>query len=198
MTEPTMWEKLAERFEGTEELTFEVGGRTLTYVNAQTVEERLDRVVGAANWSATYEVLNWTPVVVECRLTVQEGNGEPITKRNIGEAAGEDEAAKAAYSDAFKRAARAFGIGRYLGMKEPRQPRQETAQPEPRNASVQNPEPGKPSFLADVKEAWGYDPDQVVDILGVSLGRAKTLNREQQSRAWAKIKKTYEESGVPF
>ncbi len=87
-----------------------------------------------------------------------------------------------------------MGVGRYLG----KRGRGQQRRPEHRKASVQNPDPGKPSFLADVKEAWGYDPDQVVDILGVPLDRAKTLNREQQSRAWAKIKKTHEESGVPF
>lgn len=196
MTDPTVWDLLAAPFDDdqVEQVPTGRGGGTAPYVKVQAVEDRLDAVLGPDGWECSFRTLasEGTLAAVECTLTLRVGDRE-TSKADAGEANFE-EPFKAAYSDALKRAARRFGVARYLGMPERGQQRQ----PEPRNASVQNPEPGKPSFLADVKEAWGYDPDQVVDILGVPLDRAKTLNREQQSRAWAKIKKTHEESGVPF
>jgi hypothetical protein len=51
-------------------------------------------------------------------------------------------------------------------------------------------------FLTDIKEAWGFDPDQVLDILGVTMDRLGTLARDDQNRAWAKLKETHE--GLPF
>ena len=76
------------------------------YIDARDVMTRLDKVVGT-NWSDEYEVLrstenNW---IVQCNLTVAG-----VTRSDVGD--GGD--AKAAYSDALKRAAVKFGIGRYL------------------------------------------------------------------------------------
>jgi hypothetical protein len=81
--------------------------QALAYIDARDVMERLDMVVTPAGWSDSYQIVRQTPagVEVECALTIGE-----ITKRDVG--TGED--CKAAYSDAFKRAAVKFGIGRYL------------------------------------------------------------------------------------
>lgn len=79
----------------------------VAYVDARCVQDRLDEVVGPENWSDAYTVLDSSAnaVVVACRLTVLG-----ITKEDVG--TGED--AKAAYSDAFKRAAVKFGVSRFL------------------------------------------------------------------------------------
>lgn len=81
--------------------------QALAYIDARDVMERLDQVVTPAGWTDSYQVIRQTPagVEIECSLTV---NG--ITKRDVG--TGED--CKSAYSDAFKRAAVKFGVGRYL------------------------------------------------------------------------------------
>lgn len=89
------------------------GSRALAvaYVDARAVQDRLDSVVGPENWSDDYRVLGTqsgsfgAEIVVECRLTVLG-----VTKSDVG--VGEDH--KSAYSDAFKRAAVKFGIGRFL------------------------------------------------------------------------------------
>lgn len=81
--------------------------QALAYIDARDVMERLDMVVTPMGWSDQYQIVRQTPagVEVECALTIGE-----ITKRDVG--TGED--CKSAYSDAFKRAAVKFGIGRYL------------------------------------------------------------------------------------
>ena len=54
-------------------------------------------------------------LVVECALTIYNPNEGSIRKVEVGEATAEDgEAFKAGYSDSLKRAARRFGVGRYL------------------------------------------------------------------------------------
>lgn len=86
----------------------------VAYLEARDVAQRLDDVCGPQSWSDTYQLLQAGPSewVVECRLSVHppvEG-ARPVTKCDVG--LGED--AKAAYSDAFKRAAVKFGLGRFL------------------------------------------------------------------------------------
>lgn len=77
------------------------------YVDARTVLDRLDEVLGAEGWQDSYEVLlaesgNYG---VKCRLSLLD-----ISKEDVGEG----DSLKAAFSDALKRAAVKFGIGRYL------------------------------------------------------------------------------------
>ena len=81
-------------------------GIALAYLDARDVMKRLDDVVGMENWQCKY------PFVGCCELSIRVG-GEWITKTNI---AGETrvEAEKGQASDAFKRAAVLFGVGRYL------------------------------------------------------------------------------------
>lgn len=82
----------------------------LWYIDARAVMDRLDAVVGPENWEFT-----WTPirdgdrVVVQGMLTVKG-----VTKSDVGEAKDEDEPWKSGVSDAFKRTAVQFGIGRFL------------------------------------------------------------------------------------
>ncbi len=77
------------------------------YIDARDVMDRLDAVVGAENWSDKYTTLaigenRWA---IECTITIAG-----VSKSDVGEG----DAPKDAYSDALKRAAVKWGIGRYL------------------------------------------------------------------------------------
>ena len=87
------------------------GGQALglAYIDARDVMRRLDLVVGPANWSFDFDVLAANGKMVKGRLTVLG-----VTKCDAGEADQEDEPLKSAVSDALKRCAVHFGIGRYL------------------------------------------------------------------------------------
>jgi hypothetical protein len=87
------------------------GGKALglPYIDARSVMRRLDAVVGPGNWSFDFDLLSPEGKMVKGRLTVLG-----VTKCDAGEAAAEDEVLKSAVSDALKRCAVHFGIGRYL------------------------------------------------------------------------------------
>src|SRR5215467_4488356 len=131
-TDPVLQEELPEA-EGVEVLTqqllapFEAnevkfkpavvsGNRALAlaYVDARVIQDRLDEVLGVLGWQDEYECLPDGSVV--CRLRLRLGD-EWITKMDVGgpfEQPDEGDRRKAAFSDALKRAAVKFGIGRYL------------------------------------------------------------------------------------
>lgn len=86
----------------------------LAYVDARAIQDRLDDVLGVTGWQDEYECLPDGSVVCRLRLRIGE---EWITKMDVGgqsEQADEGDRRKAAFSDALKRAAVKFGIGRYL------------------------------------------------------------------------------------
>src|SRR3954454_5210838 len=86
----------------------------LPYVDARVIQDRLDEVLGVAGWQDEYECLPDGAVV--CRLRLRLGE-EWITKMDVGgpsEQPDEGDRRKAAFSDALKRAAVKFGVGRYL------------------------------------------------------------------------------------
>ena len=83
--------------------------RALAYIDARTVMRRLDAVVGPAHWSFDFDPLSADGKMVRGKLTVLG-----VTKCDAGEGASEDEVLKSAVSDALKRCAVHFGIGRYL------------------------------------------------------------------------------------
>src|SRR6516165_3249926 len=86
----------------------------LPYVDARVIQDRLDEVLGVAGWQDEYECLPDGSVV--CKLRLRLG-AEWITKSDVGgpsEQPDEGDRRKAAFSDALKRAAVKFGIGRYL------------------------------------------------------------------------------------
>jgi hypothetical protein len=92
------------------------GNRALAvaFVDARAIQERLDAVVGVANWKDKY-----TPQpdgTVLCRLSIRI-DGEWITKSDAGGPADMQDAGdrlKSATSDSLKRAAVKWSIGRYL------------------------------------------------------------------------------------
>ncbi len=90
------------------------GGRQLQYITARTVMNRLDDVLGPANWWDEYMPLENSVI---CRLTIRLPDGQTLTKSDAGGYAGMADSGdddKSGFSDAFKRAAVKFGIGRYL------------------------------------------------------------------------------------
>jgi hypothetical protein len=85
-------------------------GQPLCYIDARTVMDRLDSVCGADGWQCSY-----TPGVgssIVCNIGVLMA-GDWIWKAD-GAGATDMEAEKGTLSDAFKRAAVRWGIGRYL------------------------------------------------------------------------------------
>src|SRR5579871_1701907 len=92
------------------------GNRALAmfYVDSRTIQDRLDEVLGVAGWQDAYRVLPDGSVV--CRLRLRIG-AEWITKMDVGSPSDQPDGGdrlKAAFSDALKRAAVKFGVGRYL------------------------------------------------------------------------------------
>jgi Rad52/22 family double-strand break repair protein len=86
----------------------------IAYVDARVIQDRLDDVLGVDGWQDDYECLSDGSVV--CRLRLRMG-GEWITKVDVGGPSEQPDGGdrlKAAFSDALKRAAVKFGIGRYL------------------------------------------------------------------------------------
>lgn len=78
----------------------------VAYIDARDVMRRLDDVVGG-EWSDMYQKA--PSGGLECALTVCG-----VTRRDVGDDQNDNETEKAGYSDAFKRAAVKFGIGRFL------------------------------------------------------------------------------------
>jgi hypothetical protein len=88
----------------------------VAYIDARTVMDRLDQVVGPGNWSDTYRLVSAGDgeFAIECTLALFG-----VQKSDIGTADEDDDGSqaslsKSAYSDALKRAAVKWGIGRYL------------------------------------------------------------------------------------
>ena len=84
-------------------------GLALAYIDARDVMERLDAVCGPENWQDRYEFHGSRTV---CYLSIRIGD-EWITKAD-GAGDSDVEAEKGSISDALKRAAVKWGIGRYL------------------------------------------------------------------------------------
>lgn len=88
----------------------------LAYVDARAVQDRLDSILGLAGWESHFQCIEKNFI---CSLTVhlphptQEGQRYSITKSDGAEQT-DFEGWKGGISDAFKRAAVQFGVGRYL------------------------------------------------------------------------------------
>jgi hypothetical protein len=84
-------------------------GMALAYIDARDVQDRLDEVCGPENWRDEYTELSG---FVLCKLWIRVG-GEWVWKCD-GAGKTDVEGEKGMVSDAFKRAAVKWGIGRYL------------------------------------------------------------------------------------
>jgi hypothetical protein len=111
---PEFFAALAAPFDPQEVKSRTQAGRQFQYVTARTVQNRLDNVAGPEGW--------WDDFIpgehsVLCRLTIRLPDGSTLTKCDAGGYAGMSDQGdddKSGYSDAYKRAAVKFGIGRYL------------------------------------------------------------------------------------
>lgn len=86
----------------------------LAYIDARAVQDRLDDVLGVVNWQDEYNVLPDGNVV--CRLKLRF-DGEWLSRMDVGGPSEQPDGGdrmKAAFSDALKRAAVKYGIGRYI------------------------------------------------------------------------------------
>lgn len=84
-------------------------GMALAFIDARDVMDRLDAVCGPENWQDRYEFHGPRTI---CYLSIRIGD-EWITKAD-GAGDSDVEAEKGAISDALKRAAVKWGVGRYL------------------------------------------------------------------------------------
>jgi hypothetical protein len=89
--------------------------QAIAYIDARMVEDRLDEVLGIDGWKDSYEAL---AEGVICKLSIRlPGTDEWVERWDVGGESGQPDAGdriKAAFSDALKRAAVKFGVGRYL------------------------------------------------------------------------------------
>jgi hypothetical protein len=86
----------------------------LPYVDCRVIQDRLDDVLGIDGWQDQYTPLPDGSVVCELRCRI---GGDWIVKTDVGSPSEQPDGGdrlKAAFSDALKRAAVKFGIGRYL------------------------------------------------------------------------------------
>lgn len=91
-------------------------GQAFAYISARAIQNRLDDIVGPANWRDSYEMIGATSVL--CTLAIRVGN-EWVEKQDVSEIADQKNGFKGGVSDALKRAAVKWGIGRYLYEYEP-------------------------------------------------------------------------------
>lgn len=110
-----------------ESLIFKVGaktedkskGKVIIFLNSVSVRQRLNSVLGPANWKTEVE---FSAVGVRCRLCVRfSSGGEWIWREDVSHLHGDitnnwerEYALKQGASDAFNRAAVQFGVGEYL------------------------------------------------------------------------------------
>lgn len=115
------WQALRAPFEPRDvdfriQRTFERDGKpqaaVVAYMDARLVQDRLDTVVGPQHWSFAWEPLSSNAAG---EITVAKGTLTicGVSKSDVGDA-GKTEPSKASVSDALKRAAVMWGIGRYL------------------------------------------------------------------------------------
>ena len=114
----TVWDRLRSPFPP-DDIQWRVGsttkdkkrGMALAYIDARAVMDRLDAVLGPANWQDEYYEVSGR---ILCRLSVKDPATSCWVQKSDGSGDTDFEAEKGGISSAFKRAAVRFGIGRYL------------------------------------------------------------------------------------
>lgn len=89
-------------------------GMALAYIDARDVMDRLDEVCGPDGWQCTYPHANGKTVCAIGIRVCREGEGFEWIWKSDGAGDSEVEKEKGALSDAFKRSAVRWGVGRYL------------------------------------------------------------------------------------
>lgn len=109
LSDPFPPDRVSWRVGSTTERDGKLRGMALAYVDARDIMDRLDEVVGPANWQDKYRRDHETTI---CSLSIRIGN-EWVTKED-GSGDTDVEAEKGALSKALVRAAVKWKIGRYL------------------------------------------------------------------------------------
>ena len=113
------------------------GGKTLSYIDARFVMERLDSVVGPSRWQDRFE--DRADGSVRCGIGIYDPSiNEWVWKWDVGDPS-DIEATKGAHSDAFKRAGVKWGIGRDLYGDHPQAPQKPLERPRTPAAPVPAP-----------------------------------------------------------
>ena len=87
-------------------------GMAVFYIDSRAIQKRLDEAVGELNWSNQF--IPWQDKSQICGISIyNQERGEWVTKHDGAENS-DIEAIKGGLTDAFKRAAVLWGIGRYL------------------------------------------------------------------------------------
>lgn len=103
-------EQISWRVGSTSEKDGKLSGMALAYIDARDVMDRLDSVCGQAHWQDRYVETEKGRIICTLSIRIQ---GEWIEKSD-GAGDSDVESEKGAISDALKRAAVKWGIGRYL------------------------------------------------------------------------------------
>jgi hypothetical protein len=103
-------EQISWRVGSTSEKDGKLSGMALAYIDARDVMDRLDAVCGPAHWQDRYVETEKGRIICTLSIRIQ---GEWIEKSD-GAGDSDVESEKGAISDALKRAAVKWGIGRYL------------------------------------------------------------------------------------
>lgn len=182
---PELFQALLEPFDASEVRT-KPGpkGHPIQYVTARVVMNRLDEVLGPENWSDSYTCV--TDHSALCSLTIRLPDGTELTKCDAGGAAGMQDPGdddKSIISDAFKRAAVKFGVGRYLYREGVTG---EHAQAPAREQQPKRPEPRKDSGRQEVPRT------------GKELfARLKDLEQEHRTELIYPLNETVKQFGFP-
>lgn len=88
-------------------------GMALAYLNARAVMDRLDTICGPGNWQCKYSHANGK-TVCDLGILIENERGFEWVWKADGAGDTDFEAEKGALSDAFKRSAVRWGLGRYL------------------------------------------------------------------------------------
>lgn len=90
------------------------GFRVFLYIDKDSIQQRLDEVLGPLNWRASYRV-DLDAIICKLELNIEgawhwkEGGG---AKPKMDK---EQDSVKGGFTDSFRQAAEAWGFGRYLG-----------------------------------------------------------------------------------
>lgn len=117
------------------------GGKQLTYIEDETVMDRLDIGFGQGNWSVLVEPIPYVEGVVKVRLGVRiDTDGDWVWYEDFGycnNKGTDTQALKEAVTDGIRRCGRYLGIARdlYRGDTPPQRPQNDHSAPAPRPAA---------------------------------------------------------------
>ncbi len=190
---------LASEFHASEVKTRALANRQIQYVTARTVMNRLDDVLGPANWWDDFIPLEHSVI---CKLTICLPDGRVLTKADAGGYAGMTDPGdddKSGYADAFKRAAVKWGVGRYLyrdgvpafargSSPEPDEPEPPASAPRRDNGHEEPPRSGRGT------SRWGgRDPDAPAQA---APAEEKAPRTGRALFAWAKVRDEEYDDGL--